>query len=350
MSGKVDLVFQGGGVKGVGLVGALAVLEEHGYEAQNRAGTSAGAIVATLHAAGYSAKELYDIVTTMPFTQFQDRGWEDRIPLAGPLVSILKDQGIFEGKRFESWFRELLAAKDVTTFADLVHPEYRDQERYRYTVNVIASDVTERRMLVLPQDAATLGIEPDDLDVALAVRMSMSIPIYFEPVRVKDAGGREHLIVDGGMLSNFPVWLFDSDGPPDWPTFGLMLVEPEPRTPVGDRIGSRDRGRGPVAPTIGYVKDLVDTLIEGRDRFYLERAEYARTIPIPTLGVRTTEFDLSEERKQDLYRAGRDAAERFLATWSFEGYVAEFRAGRERPSRREMVGAEMRAAARAAGR
>lgn len=88
MAGKtnldMDLVCEGGGVRGIALVGALEVLEEAGYVTQNRAGTSAGAIVTTLHAAGYSATELRDIIGETSFTQFVDAGVLDRIPIIGP--------------------------------------------------------------------------------------------------------------------------------------------------------------------------------------------------------------------------------------------------------------------------
>ncbi|MDP8926879.1 MAG: patatin-like phospholipase family protein [Actinomycetota bacterium] len=79
--------------------------------------------------------------------------------------------------------------------------------RYRYKAQVIASDLTKWRLLVLPRDAPKLGIDdPNDLSVALAVGMSISIPILFESVKFANPKtGREHLIVDGGMLSNFPV-------------------------------------------------------------------------------------------------------------------------------------------------
>ena len=71
----------------------------------------------------------------------------------------------------------------------------------------------------------------------------MSIPLFFEPVVHKDPDGEQHVIVDGGMLSNFPVWLFDRrDGEPRWPTFGLLLVEPEPRKPIGHRLRGEDYG------------------------------------------------------------------------------------------------------------
>jgi NTE family protein len=184
----LDLVCEGGGVRGNALVGALSVLEKEGYEVQNAAGTSAGAIVATGLAAGYTAKEQHGILSNLDFSQFTDRGWEDHVPLIGAPLSLLKDQGIYEGDAFLAWMTDILAAKGVRTFRDLVHtnPEYANDPRYRYKVRVIASDITGRSLLALPQDAVKLGIEPDDLNVALAVRMSMSIPIFFEPVRFRN--------------------------------------------------------------------------------------------------------------------------------------------------------------------
>jgi NTE family protein len=306
----VDLVFEGGGVKGIALVGAFSVLEERGYEPQNMAGASAGAIVAALIAAGYTSTELRKIIGELDYDHFKDESWEDRIPLAGRSLSILKDMGIYEGEAFLVWMHDLLEAKGIQTFGDLVRR--KDAElRYRYKVQVIASDVTERRLLVLPRDAHRLGVDdPDDLGVALAVRMSMSIPIFFEPVKVTNPQtGRDHLIVDGGMLSNFPVWLFDAEEPL-WPTFGLKLVE-KPKVPIGAQL-QEERPRSGVLSVIDYLRSLVDTMMAAHDRLYIEENDFDRTIAIDTLGVGTTEFDLSEERAIGLFESGRTAAEKFL--------------------------------------
>ena len=70
----INAVFEGGGVKGVGLVGAVSVTEEMGYQFGNVAGTSAGAIISTLIAAGYSAKELKTILDELDYNQFKDKG------------------------------------------------------------------------------------------------------------------------------------------------------------------------------------------------------------------------------------------------------------------------------------
>lgn len=337
-SQRVDLVFEGGGVKGIGLVGALSVLEERGFLPQSVAGASAGALVAVLHAAGYSASELREIILGLDFRCFLDAGWEDCVPIVAAPLSILLDKGIYEGDALLAFVSRLLKAKGVRTFSDLIHPEFADKPRYRFRAQVIVSDLTERRLLVLPRDAERLGMRPEDLDVALSVRMSMSIPIFFEPVRFRHPQtGQEHLIVDGGILSNFPVWLFDTDGEPPWPTFGLLLVEPDPRVPVSERLPRPVAARGAAGSVVDYVKSIVQTMMEAHDRLYVESADFARTIPIPTLGIAGTEFHLPRGRALDLYESGRAAAERFLSSWDFEGYVAEFRRGKDHSRRREVA-------------
>jgi NTE family protein len=344
----VDLVFEGGGIKGIGLVGALVALEERGYQPQNLAGTSAGALTAALLATGYTAAELRELALGLDYRAFRDRGWEDQVPLLERPLSMLLDLGFYEGAYLLDWIRARLEAKGVRTFADLVHPAYADDPRFRSRLQVIASDVTKHELLVLPRDAARLGIEPDDLDVALAVRMSMSIPVFFEPVRFENPKtGETHVIVDGGMLSNYPVWLFDCDDgvPPEWPTFGLLLVEPKPSVPIGARLPRPRMAGGGAGAVVDYVKALALTMIEAHDRLYVEQASYARTIPIPTLGIGTTQFDLGEEGARALYDSGYRAAESFLDTWDFDAYVAEFRTGKKHSRRDALVASLSKAAA-----
>ncbi|MBE9108962.1 patatin-like phospholipase family protein [Nodosilinea sp. LEGE 07298] len=325
---KIDAVFEGGGVKGIGLVGAFSVIEEAGYTLQNIAGTSAGAIVAALIAAGYNAAEVKKIVEDLNFNQIMDEGWEDKIPLVGRFISLIHEKGIYEGVFFENLIRKLLADKNIYTFKDLIIEDNKDNPRYRYKLQVIASDLTAGRMMVLPRDIARFGIDPDDMDVAQAVRMSMSIPFFFEPVQLKDSDGKDHYIVDGGLLSNYPVWLFD-DGTADpaWPTFGYNLVDPDQNEPH------------PINGPISMFKALFSTMMEAHDARYIEAQHFVRTIPIPTGGVHTTEFDISAEKKAALYESGREAARQFLATWDFEEYKQQFRASQV-PSRTQRLWTE----------
>jgi NTE family protein len=332
-----DLVFEGGGVKGIGLCGAFAAFQERGFSHKSVAGTSAGAITAALVGAGYSSAELDEILLKVPFKDFKDRAWEDRLP-GGRIVSLLRDRGIYEGSFFQEWIAALLEKKGITRFGQLID-ENAEQPKNRFRLRVIASDVTHRRMLVLPNDADHLGVEPEELEIAYAVRMSMSIPIFFEPVIHKNPrSGEEHLIVDGGMLSNFPVWLFDCEGrDPNWPTFGMRLVEPDPKIAIGHRLEGEEYGaeRGSL---IDYLKNLASTMMEAHDRLYLDNATFARTIPIPTLGVGTTEFDIAPDRVKGLYDSGHKAASEFLDGWDFNAYIEAFRRDKPLPGRRELLG------------
>ncbi len=305
---KADAVFEGGGVKGIGLVGALAVAESKGYTWENVAGTSAGAIVAALVAAGYKAPELKRILSTLDYNRFKDRGAVDRIPLFGPLVSLLSEKGIYEGNFLEEWIRDLLARKGVRVFGDLVRSGEKDK-RYKHRLNVITADITNELLVVLPNGIEKYGENPDRLDVARAVRMSMSLPIFFEPVRFRDL-----YFVDGGILSNFPVWLFDSPGVPEWPTFGFKLIEPE--------YGRANRIEGP----IDFLKAILGTMMDSHDKMHIENNDVVRTIRIPTLGVKTTDFNLGSERAEKLYQSGVGAATDFFKAWSFKKYVQTHRA------------------------
>lgn len=337
----IDLVCEGGGVRGIALVGALEVLEEAGYITQNRAGTSAGAIVATLHAAGFEAKELHDVIAETKFSSFIDPGLIDRIPLMGAPLGVIYEHGVFEGDAFYDWMKTRLEEKGVKTFGDLVHTDFADDEPvYKHKVQVIATDLTTRELLVLPRDAGKLGIEdPDRLDVALAVRMSMSIPFFFEPVRFRNhKTHRTHVIVDGGVLSNYPVWLFDSEGSPEWPTFGLRLVEEDAdadaiTAPVAKKTRIR---KGPLG-LYHFGRALIETLVSAHDRLYIEESQFARTIPIPTCGVHTVDFFLTDDEAERLYESGRSAAAAFLKRWDFAGYKREYRRRKKHSRTKDMA-------------
>jgi NTE family protein len=312
---KADAVFEGGGVKGIGLVGALAAAEERGYRWVNVAGTSAGAIVASLVAAGYGTGEMKEILEELDYRRFKDASLLDRVPLVGPLASLTLEKGLYEGDFLENWMGDLLRQKGIKTFGDLILEEYRDDQHYRFKLRVITSDISRGRLLVLPQDIADYGMRPEDLEVARAVRMSMSIPFFYEPVKLVNRQTKAPgYLVDGGLLSNFPVWLFDTEGAqPAWPTFGFKLVEPGAEQPHSVR--------GPIS----LLTALFATMMEAHDARHIKEQHFVRTIAIPTLGVGTTEFDISRKKSEALHQSGRQAAEKFFATWDFNDYVAKYR-------------------------
>jgi NTE family protein len=302
MSGPVDLVLQGGGIKAIGLAGAMDALAERGIFIHRIAGASGGAVVAGLTAAGYSPRDLRQIIETEPFLELLDSRWYTTLPLIGKPLAIFWRMGMHPGDRLQARLAELLEAKGIFRFGDL-----RDGIDV-YPLQVVVSDVTARRLLLFPRDAALFGIEPDSLSVALALRMSSGIPVVYEPVRLKHAiESTEHLLVDGGMLSNFPIWVFDSTTEPDVPVIGLRLVDDQPGDSMSERLPVPAFTRTRLGQLIDYVESLARTMMEAHDRRYLDTADIERAIQVPTLGIGTTEFDLSAERIEELYQAGKQA-------------------------------------------
>jgi NTE family protein len=323
-----DLVLEGGGVKGIALAGAVSVLKEHGYEFPRVAGTSAGAIVGALTAAGMSADRMYEVMRQTDYNCFRDTAWVDRVPVLGKALSIAFQEGIYEGRYFERFLAEMLP--DVAeTFAGLrldPDPESTLDEDQRYKLVVMVSDVSLRRLVRLPWDYRRVyGLDPDGQSVVSAVRGSMSIPYFFEPATIRyrrsDGGTfseRESTLVDGGMLSNFPVACFDrSDGrPPRWPTFGIKLSQ----------RASVDRAPKPADNPLSLAMAMIATMREFYDGMHIDDpATLSRTIFVDTFGIKATDFDLSGSDADRLYESGRTAAERFLGRWDFEEYLATFR-------------------------
>lgn len=317
-----DLVLEGGGVKGVALVGAVQAFEDAGYRWRRIAGTSAGAVVGALVAAGYSAKELHDIMAENPLAQFRDPGLLDRVPLIGKALSIAFEKGIYEGKRLRTWLAGQLAAKGVRTFGDLREtgdPGSALPPHQSYRLVVTASDVSRGRLLRLPWDYPAYGLHPDRMMVADAVRASMSIPFFYEPVRLRGPALRDPVfLVDGGLLSNFPVWIFDRRDAqrPRWPTFGVKLSARPDALQVAHRIG------GPIS----FTRALLGTMASAHDQMHVDDpCVQRRTVFVDTGKVRATDFDLKKEQQDALYGQGLTKAADFVRGWDFDGYVRDCR-------------------------
>ncbi|MDQ6660326.1 MAG: patatin-like phospholipase family protein, partial [Chloroflexota bacterium] len=159
---KADAVFAGGGIRGIGHVGALMVAEQLGYQWVNIAGTSAGAMIAALLAAGYSATELYTIMSELDYTRFTDGSHSNYLSLQD-IHMLLEQGGIHSGKYLEAFMREKLQAKGIEKFGDLIIKGQEDDVRFRYRLTVIATDITTGQLLRLPHDAHIYGFDPDQV-------------------------------------------------------------------------------------------------------------------------------------------------------------------------------------------
>jgi len=351
-----DLVFQGGGAKGAAFAGALEVLGAAGHTHRRLIGTSAGAITATLLGAGYSAAELLQATaetlpgTTNPvFTTFMDAPKADdfstaqiansqtmellqeahvpgfatkelfnlalRVDLFRELFSFNECGGFYTGDAFLAWFRSKLQAKGLDP--DLTWSQFAAQTGS--DVSVVTSDVTEPEMLVLNERTAP------QVPVALAVRMSMSIPFVWREMIWDTAWGTyrsrnkvDHIFVDGGVLSNFPLELVAESNPeiieimgntdPNGAgTLGLMLDQSIAVPGAQNSQTPRPRIR-----TADRVTRLIDTMTGTSD------AEIMRKYPklichLPVGGYGTTEFRMSQDRMNRLIDAGRNAMTAYLS-------------------------------------
>lgn len=324
---SADLVLSGGGVLGIAHVGVVSVLEEHGYRFERIAGTSAGSIVGSLLAAGMPSPRLGEIMRSLDYPSFLDKDKLDRIPLLGPPLSVVLENGYSEGRRFAEWLGRELAELGVTTFGDL---RLRDDgaggrvER-RWRLVVTAADVTRGQFVRLPWDYERYGLDPDEQPVVDAVRASISVPYLFEPARLRHPDG-ESLLVDGGLITNYPIDVFDRrDGRrPRRPTFGAIVV---PRLPVeGPRLGVPGLRAARRLPPLRFLEALVATALIGRDQGHLAQPWVrARSIEVDNLGVNPFDFSISPEVVDRLYESGRRAATEFLAGWSFPDYIARYR-------------------------
>lgn len=298
---KADGVFAGGGVKGLAFAGALQASAEAGYDEWGKlAGTSAGAITAMALAVGYSAEQLTELLESFDFSSIADYGplRELEIPL-----NLALDKGATKGAALHRWLEQLLAEapNPATTFGEL------EAEK----LQVVGVDLAHSRMVVFPEDVKLYvdddgkPLVPAEFPIADAVRISAGFPYFFPPLSLRDAAtGKPGMLVDGGVASAFPIFLFDSPDP-QHPTWGYRLFSGDPpEKPAYSSIG------GPFWP-VDMLKAIVDTSMGALDKFELI-AFRPRTISIPTGDVPTLDFSLDEAQKKELYDFGYSTAKAFF--------------------------------------
>ncbi|MBG9818246.1 MULTISPECIES: patatin-like phospholipase family protein [Bacillus] len=290
---KIDGVFSGGGIKGAALAGAYEALEARGFQFVRLAGTSAGAIIASLIAAGFTSQEIRSLLDEMDEHKLLDRRCQF-IPFKMlRWVSIYWRLGLYKGDRLEKWLTDVLKRKGVTVFGDLK----------KDSLKIVASDLTNGKILVLPDDLPSYGLNPERFSVARAIRMSCSLPYFFEPVKLKSSKGI-CTIVDGGVLSNFPIWLFAEEK--KRPFVGVTLTPNE-----------KERPQHSIRNAFELFGALFETMRGAHDERHIATKHERHVIFIPVEHVIATDFQLMTEKKKALVDLGRQKAEQFLKSWTF---------------------------------
>lgn len=230
------------------------------------------------------------------------------------------DSGIYRGDYLVSWLEGQLKTIGVETFGDLKIADAADPRsalpaEQRYRLVVMTSDISRGQLVRLPWDCGLYGIDPDSLRIVDAVRASMSIPFFFQPAVLRGQGQPPSTVVDGGMLSNFPVECFDRpDRESRWPTFGVKLSA-QPGATVTPR---------PTGTTLELALACLKTLLGEHDQYHLNNDNVTeRTIFVDTMGVNATDFDIDRPTQTQLYANGQKAAGNFLAAWPPKDFTGE---------------------------
>jgi NTE family protein len=326
-----NLVFEGGGVKGIAYVGALQVLEEKKIlpNITRVGGTSAGAINAVMLGLNYSPAEVRQILNKMDFKKFMD----DDFGVLRDATRLLNDFGWYKGDYFREWIGEIIAKK--TGNANITFDQVQQQKEAKgfRDMYFMGTNISTHFSEVFSHEHTPRTC------VADAVRISMSIPLFFTARR----SPRGDIYVDGGVLDNYPIKLFDRQRFLDPSTIESHGALPEyyvkhnaalkrkklnispyiyNKETLGFRLDSereiamfRDQAE-PVAESIDdffdYSFNLLKTLLDAQANYHLHGDDWQRTIYIDTLGVKTTEFSITEAKKNALVESGRKGAETYF--------------------------------------
>lgn len=307
-----NLVLEGGGIKGFAYIGAFEVLDSLGIlqQIEKVGGSSVGAIQATLLAIGYTPAEMKTLSKNIPLKSFNDGFFP------GGISRLKRNFGFYKGEKIYSWLEEMISAK--TGDADITFMQLHQQaiEKNYKDLYITGTDLTYRTLRIFSyQTFPAMRIKD-------ALRISLSIPLYFEPVLIDDEGrivkeGRGsnvHLMVDGGLLSNFPLQMFDTSFVKDGKemeqlnnnTLGLLLDKPEQV-----KYLSQQKGIYPIQMnTLGeYLVAVYKTII---DKPNPDNKNVQRTITISDMNLSGRPRKLSEATINKLVENGREGVRIFL--------------------------------------
>ena len=206
-----NLALEGGGVRGIAYAGALEILEQKNIlkNVERVAGSSAGAIAGLIISLGYNSAEIDSILQTLKIGEFNDGK-----NLLGKIKRVKREYGVYRGERLESWLGRLIFNKtgdENTTFLQLhlLHEKNNEFKDFYCT----GTNISRQRLDILSWE------KWPQMKLKTAVHISGCIPFYFKPVPIDSIGNevslndtltRYDLYVDGGMLCNYPVNMFDS--------------------------------------------------------------------------------------------------------------------------------------------
>lgn len=305
-----NIVFEGGGVRGIAYTGALAVLyQQHKLDSLERVGgTSVGAITALLVALNYTPDEMRTVLDDLKIQQFNDGQWF----FIGGFSRMARRYGWYRGQRFERWLEGLISPKTGNSYLTFAELHQRRSQRF-HDLYVTGTNLTTQRAVVFSHE------QTPDMPLKTAVRISMSIRLYFGAVFLDQnnqvvarprRGQAYQILVDGGITANYPLDLFDTPGHPNPETLGLKLERPAQLAQL------QTTGNGvatyPIHSLPDYVSAFYNYVIENLNQRGPLADEQRRTIYISMEGIKPRVRRMNVADRTTLIESGKRAATQFL--------------------------------------
>ena len=311
-----NLVFEGAGIRGIAYCGALSEMEQHGLNTgiKRVAGTSAGAIMAMAVSVGYTSRELVDIISNTNFKAFND----GKYFFVGGINRTNKYFGWYRSKQFDSWLGKLIEKKtgnaDIT-FGELHCHGFKD-------LFITGTCLNKQKLVVFSYETYP------SMRVRDAVRISMSIPMYFEAVFITPEGkiinhpkDKQALdvMVDGGFTGNFPIRIFDSTRyifAPENNSFAFnrntIAFRIDKDAQIKNDSTNRELAEIDVNNFKTYVGAFYNMVIENLNRQSLTENDWERTVSISDAAIGPKMRKLSKAEVQQLIENGRKAMNLYL--------------------------------------
>jgi len=304
-----NLVFEGGGIRGLVYAGVIEVLEDEGYMNQVKkvAGTSVGAITALMVSLDYKSEEISKIISKTKFQQFNEIG----------IHRLNSHYGWYQHNNFMKWLDKIIKAKTGNaniTFQEMHNRGYKD-------LYVTATCLNKQKLIVFSYQ------NYPDMKVRDAVKTSMSIPLYFEAVFIDSLGNvydkqvdslSLDVMVDGGILGNYPLFIFDSITSdslgneirfPNDKTLGIRIDREEQ---IKNDTTNQELATVPINNLVDYFTAFYILVIEKLNRQEMIPEDWERTISVSSMGIGPRLKNLSKKQKEMLVESGRRSAKIYL--------------------------------------
>ena len=283
-----NLVFEGGGVKGIAYIGVINALRRHSLYSKidGWAGASAGSIMAMLGAMRVSYSDLYEIIWNTNFKTLQD----DSIGYIRDIIRLFRKFGFYKGDKLYNWLGFLCHkyCKNMDISFNQIYNKYDSDLR------IVATDINTCKPVYFNKNTHP------DLPIRDAIRASCSIPLYYTAKKIE-----KDIYVDGGLISNFPIYVFDykeDDQLVSNPhTVGCKLITSKSLIRIDGKMNCKK-----------FAKSLAQIIMDQVGNMHIKTNDWKRSIKIPTGVIGATDFNLTKDQKKSLIDAGFNAATQFL--------------------------------------